>query len=67
VSVRDNCKHYVLQSVSLSDKLERCKLKVNTDLPFACPSDCLFFEARAGISKLGWKMPDKRKKDTPPS
>jgi hypothetical protein len=66
VSVRDTCKHYLLQSVSVSDKLERCKLKANRDLPFACPEDCLFFEARAGISKVGWRLPNPKKDDSPP-
>jgi hypothetical protein len=34
--------------------MQRCRLGVNEDVPFACPDDCLFFEARA-ITDTGWR------------
>jgi len=67
VAVRENCKHYILQTVSLGDRLERCKLSVNQELPFACPEDCLFYEKRTGVSRIGWQLPDpKTRKDDNP-
>jgi hypothetical protein len=33
--------------------VQRCRLGANTDAPFACPEDCLFFEGRS-ISDTGW-------------
>jgi hypothetical protein len=36
--------------------VERCKLDVAEAVPFACPDDCLFFEARA-ITDSGWQRP----------
>ena len=34
--------------------MQRCKLGVNQEAPFACPEDCLFFEPRQ-ISSAGWQ------------
>jgi hypothetical protein len=36
-----------------SEVVQRCRLDVNADAPFACPEDCLFFEDRS-ISDTGW-------------
>ena len=33
--------------------MQRCRLAVNGENPFACPGDCLFFEGRA-LSEAGW-------------
>jgi hypothetical protein len=36
--------------------VERCRLSVNDDNPFACPEGCLFFEQR-NVSTSGWTQP----------
>ena len=56
MGVRDDCRHYILQTVKGGEKLERCRLGANTDLPFACPEGCVFFEARR-VSAAGWVVP----------
>lgn len=55
VPVNDNCRHYVMQTTSGGEKLERCKLGANQQLPFACPAGCVFFEARS-VSSAGWQV-----------
>jgi len=37
--------------------VERCRLGVNEETPFACPENCLFFEPRA-IADAGWQRTD---------
>lgn len=34
--------------------LQRCRLGANTEMPFDCPDDCLFFEPRS-VSSAGWQ------------
>ncbi|MEI6700738.1 MAG: hypothetical protein WCL38_03165 [Actinomycetota bacterium] len=53
MAVNEDCKHYVMQSTSRGEKVERCKLGANDPLPFACPEGCLFYEPR-GIATTGW-------------
>lgn len=36
--------------------VQRCRLSVNTEGPFGCPADCVFFESRA-FAGAGWTMP----------
>ena len=55
MGVREDCRHYILQTVK-GGKLERCRLGANTDLPFACPEGCIFFEPRR-VSAAGWVVP----------
>lgn len=55
VPVNDNCRHYVMQTTAGGEKLERCKLGANQQLPFACPDGCVFFEARS-VSSAGWQV-----------
>jgi len=55
MSVRDDCRHYGTRTVSTGDKVERCKLGVNEQAPFACPEACVFFEPRSGMS-AGWTL-----------
>jgi len=38
--------------------LQRCRLGVNEEMPFACPEDCLFFEPRQ-ITGTGWQRFDR--------
>lgn len=61
--VNEDCRHYVMQSTPRGDKLERCKVGANEQLPFACPDGCLFYEPRR-VSSAGWQVP---KEDEPPA
>jgi hypothetical protein len=53
--VHDDCRHYTVRTLGGGDKLERCKLGMNEDAPFACPEHCVFFEPRSGMS-AGWTL-----------
>jgi hypothetical protein len=55
MTVRVDCRHYAARTLASGDKLERCKLGVNDDPPFACPQECVFFEPRSGMS-AGWTV-----------
>jgi hypothetical protein len=55
MAVRDDCRHYSTRTIATGGKVERCRLSVNTDMPFACPDGCVFFEPRAGMS-AGWTV-----------
>ncbi len=57
VAVREDCRHYSTRSTPAGDVLQRCRLGVNEEMPFACPEDCLFFEPRA-ITDTGWQRLD---------
>lgn len=57
MAVRDDCRHYSTRSLATGDLVEKCRLAVNDDAPFACPEGCLFFEPRAGMS-AGWRVTD---------
>jgi hypothetical protein len=54
MAVREDCRHYVMQTTVTAERLERCKLDVNEQVPFACPEGCLFYEPRS-TSSAGWK------------
>jgi hypothetical protein len=53
MSVRTDCRHYGVRTLASGDEVQRCRLGVNEEAPFACPVDCLFFEPRV-ISDAGW-------------
>jgi hypothetical protein len=53
MGVRTDCRHYLHRSTSSGEALQRCRLSVNEDDPFACPESCLFFEGRR-VSDAGW-------------
>lgn len=53
MAVRRDCRHYSTRSTTGGDVLQRCRLDVNEEMPFACPEDCLFFEPRP-ITDAGW-------------
>jgi hypothetical protein len=38
--------------------LQRCRIGVNEEMPFACPEHCLFFEPRK-ITGTGWQRFDR--------
>jgi hypothetical protein len=64
MSVREDCRHYVMQTVRAGDKVERCRLDANETLPFACPEGCVFFEARK-VSSAGWQLGGRRRREAP--
>ena len=45
-----------MQTTADGEKVERCKLGANQQLPFACPDGCVFHEART-VSSAGWQVP----------
>jgi hypothetical protein len=53
MAVRDDCRHYSTRTTPSGDLLQRCRLAVNEDMPFACPEGCLFFEPRP-FRASGW-------------
>lgn len=57
MAVRDDCRHYSSRSTGTGDLVQRCRLGVNLEAPFACPDDCVFLEARA-VSETGWQIVD---------
>ena len=56
MGVREDCRHYVHRSTPAGEALQRCRLSVNQENPFACPEGCLFFEERT-LSGAGWTQP----------
>jgi hypothetical protein len=57
VEVRRDCRHYSTRSVPGGEVVQRCRVAANTDMPFACPGGCLFFEPRS-ITDAGWQRFD---------
>ncbi len=55
MAARTDCRHYSTRTVATGDKVERCRLDVAQLAPFSCPDDCIFFEARPGMS-AGWTV-----------
>ncbi|HZQ26694.1 MAG TPA: hypothetical protein VFA94_03245 [Acidimicrobiales bacterium] len=55
MSVRADCRHYAERTTSGGEKIQRCRLDVNDNDPFACPEGCLFFEERK-IADAGWTV-----------
>ncbi|HXZ82475.1 MAG TPA: hypothetical protein VED84_01835 [Acidimicrobiales bacterium] len=53
--VREDCRHYVMQTVRGAERVERCQLGVNEQFPFACPDGCVFHEKRS-TSSAGWSV-----------
>jgi hypothetical protein len=56
MAVRDDCRHYLHRSTPVGEAVQRCRLSVNQEQPFACPDGCLFFEGRL-VSGAGWTQP----------
>jgi hypothetical protein len=64
MSVRADCRHYLHRSNPTGEVMQRCRLAVNSDNPFGCPADCLFFEDRS-VSGAGWtQAPSQRMSNT---
>jgi hypothetical protein len=53
MGVRADCRHYSTRTLPSGEQVERCRLGVNEETPFACPEDCVFFEGR-NITDTGW-------------
>jgi hypothetical protein len=50
-----------MQTASNGDRIEKCRLGANEQLPFACPEGCVLYE-KSKLSQVGWHMPDKTPK-----
>ncbi|HLI15176.1 MAG TPA: hypothetical protein VKV23_03865 [Acidimicrobiales bacterium] len=59
MAVREDCRHYVMQTTRTGERLERCRLGANEAVPFACPEGCVFYEPRS-TSSAGWIVGDRR-------
>ncbi|MBA4809911.1 MAG: hypothetical protein ACJZ2H_10275 [Acidimicrobiales bacterium] len=53
MAVQKNCRHYRSRSLPSGDRIQKCRVGSNEEMPFACPEFCLFFEKR-NISDAGW-------------
>ncbi|MSO86386.1 MAG: hypothetical protein EXQ71_02560 [Acidimicrobiia bacterium] len=54
MAVREDCRHYSTRTLPTGDMVQRCRVDMAEVTPFACPADCLFFEARP-ITEVGWQ------------
>ena len=54
MAVREDCRHYSTRTMPSGDMVQRCRVDMAEVTPFACPLDCLFFEARP-IPEVGWQ------------
>lgn len=73
MAVNEDCRHYIMQTVSgargvagVAERVERCRIEANQSLPFACPDGCLFYERR-GVSNAGWIQAPKSPGSNPPA
>ena len=57
VTVRDDCRHYSTRTTGGGEVVQRCRVEMAEQAPFACPDHCLFFEPRS-ITDAGWQRPD---------
>ena len=55
MGVREDCRHYVMQTVTTGERVERCRLGASDAVPFGCPDGCLFYEPRS-TSSAGWQV-----------
>ncbi|HLT16834.1 MAG TPA: hypothetical protein VK007_09040 [Acidimicrobiales bacterium] len=54
MAVREDCRHYSTRTIPTGEVVQRCRLSMAEDAPFACPPDCLFVEPRS-ITDAGWQ------------
>jgi len=66
MAVSDDCRHYVMQTVRATERVERCQLGANDQFPFACPDGCVFYEKRS-TSSAGWRISRERDENPPTS
>ena len=64
MGVYEECRHYLHRSTPSGEVMQRCRLSVNKEDPFACPEGCIFMESRA-LSGAGWvQAPTERMSNT---
>ena len=63
MAIQEDCRHYVMQTVRASERLERCRLGAGQQVPFACPDGCVFYESRK-TSSAGWHVAENDRPDT---
>lgn len=66
MAIQEDCRHYVMQTVRGFERLERCRLGANENVPFACPDGCVFYESRR-TSSAGWHVAEQDRPEPPPS
>ena len=59
VSVKEDCRHYVMQTVRAGERTERCRRGVAETVPFSCQDGCVFYEARKTATS-GWQVRARR-------
>jgi hypothetical protein len=64
MAVNADCRHYIMQTTPRGDKIERCRVDANENIPFACPEGCVFYEPRK-VSSAGWHVAQRRPEDPP--
>ena len=57
MGVRRDCRHYSTRTTAQGEVIQRCRVAMAQETPFACPDDCLFFEPRS-ITDAGWQRFD---------
>jgi hypothetical protein len=55
MAVRADCRHYLARTIASGEVAERCRVDAASEVPFACPDGCLFFEER-NVSGAGWAV-----------
>jgi hypothetical protein len=65
MAVNADCRHYIMQTTPRGDKIERCRVDANENIPFACPDGCVFYEPRK-VSSAGWHVAPEPPEDPPP-
>jgi hypothetical protein len=53
MTVREDCRHYSKRTLGPGEVVQRCRVDMAEDAPFACPEHCIFFERRVIIDG-GW-------------
>ena len=53
MAVRRDCRHYSTRTTVHGEVIQRCRVAMAEDAPFACPGDCLCFEPRP-FTDAGW-------------
>ena len=51
-----------MQTVRGTERIERCQLGANEQVPFACPDGCVFYESRK-TSSAGWHVAESDQPD----
>lgn len=65
MAIRDDCRHYIMQTVRGTERLERCRLGVSEQIPFSCPDGCVFYESRR-TSSAGWHVAEEDRPEADP-